>query len=630
MHLGDATAAPAPAEESRVWLALPLLASIAAYAIVATGGFVWDDFFLIVNSPLVTGQGSWVEHFSQPFSNNPLQEARSFFRPLITLSYWLDFRVWGGWPGGFHLTNLALHMAFVLLLFALCQRAGAGRPVAASLSTLFAVSPRLSESVAWISGRTDIAAGILALGAMLLFKAGPGGWFRRLISGVLLFLALLCKEVAVAAAVALALSAWLQAPRTRPAVRWCLDMLPVAIAVMAYGVLRTAILRRSQDTPLVPVRGMGTALVLTFEAMARYGWMILDPFQPRLQIGDANHPSLLLAAVGASGVAGAVLLLWKYRCKVAPQAWAAMALASTSLALVLPAMPLDLNVIAADRFLYLPLAGLALSLASPLEHLWKMRRIPFLIVAAVLIAAFAVPTSVRARRWASEIQLWREAVAQSSTEQPLPRIELSAALMRRGRYDEALGFLKEVAPSKHLAIAVNVATCLDKLGNRDAAIRMVTWVVGVQPRRVNAWVNLMLLHARAGRFDLAGKMGQRLLRDFPYRSDIPPLVTQVDRTMVEMKELPVEVPDEPAALKARRATLYDRLGALPEAQSLWKAIASDPAAEPEMRLRAASYIALFGYPEVARQVLAELASDPFARSQLAALQVAFQSRFEDG
>jgi tetratricopeptide (TPR) repeat protein len=603
---------------------------MAAYAVVATGGFVWDDFFLIVNSPLVTGQGSWGEHFSQPFSNNPLQEARSFYRPLITLSYWLDHRLWGGWPGGFHLTNLALHIAFALLLFSLCRRAGAGRPVAAWLSTLFALSPRLSESVAWISGRTDIAAGILALGAVLLFKTGRGARWRRILSGLLVLLGLLCKEVAVAAAVALALYAWLQASKPRSVVRWCFELLPIALAVMAYVLLRAAVMRRSPDTSVVSGRDLGTALVLTFEAIARYGWMIVDPFQPRIQIGDSNHPSIPIAAVGAASIAAAVLFLWRYRNRVSAYGGGAIALGLVSIALVLPAMPLDLNVIAADRFLYLPLAALALFLAGPAERLWHRRRFHFVLGATVLMAAFAVSTSIRARRWAAEIPLWREAVAQSSTDQPLPRIELSAALMRRGRYAEALNSLEEVAGSRKRAIAVNVATCLDKLGHRDAAIGMVAWVVGLQPRRVNARVNLMLLHARAGRFDVAGRMGRLLLADFPYRSDIPLLVDQVDRTMADLQALPVEAASDTADLKARRATLYDHLGALPEALSLWRAVALDRSADVELRLRGAAYVALFGRPEIARETLGQLSEQPFAVAQMPALRAAFDGRFDDG
>lgn len=626
----DATTDPAGAHESAAWLALPIVAIIAAYAVVVTGGFVWDDYFLVVNSPIVGGQGSWTSHFSQPFSINPLQEARSFYRPLITLSYRLDHRLWGGWPGGFHLTNVALHTVFVLLLFAICRRAGAGRSVSAWVTTLFALAPRLSESVAWVSGRTDVAAGILALSAVLLFKTGPDWWLRRILSGVLLLLALMCKEVALAAAATLAVLAWLQGPRPRSIGRWCVELVPVSSALGVYALLREAAMARAPDNLAVSGRNTATVVILTFEAIARYGWMILNPFEPRLQIGDSNHANPLIAAAGVAVMLGAALLVWKYRSNLSTYAWAALAWASVSVGLVLPAMPLDLNVVAADRFLYLPLAALALFLANPAERLRQKRTVPFMVGAAVLMAAFAVSTSVRARRWATEIPLWREAVAYSSREQPLPRIELSAALMRRGRYEEALGYLKEAAVSRDLAVAVNLATCLDKLGHREAAIGMVESVVRLQPRRVNARVNLMLLHARAGRFEVARRMGQALLADFPYHSDIPSLVDQVDRAMAEMQAISAGALAENVELKARKATLFDRLGALPEALALWRTVALDGSADVALRLRGAAYIALFGYRDMARETLDQMSRQPSVDARIPALQAALEARFDDG
>lgn len=626
----DATAGLVRERESSAWLALPVLASFATYAVVLTGGFVWDDFFLIVNSPSVTGHGSWTEHFTQPFSSNPLQEARSFYRPLITLSYWLDQRLWGGWPGGFHLTNLALHIAFVLLLFAMIRRAGAGRQVAAWLATLFALAPRLSESVAWISGRTDIAAGIAVLAAMLVFKAGPGGRLRRSLSGVLIMVGLLCKEVVVAGAVALALFAWLEARKPRSVLRWFFDTLPVTLAMAAYTVIRGGVMSGTVDKSTLSGRDSATAVVLTFEAIARYVWMVLTPLQPRLQIGNSNRPSILIGGVGALLAVSGTALVWKKRHRGSADVWMALALGATSIALVLPAMPLDLNVTAADRFLYLPLAALALLLARPAQRLWQRRRPGCLMAVGVLVVAFALVTSFRARRWAAEIPLWREAVAQSSTDQPVPRVELSAALMRRGRYREALSYLEQVAGSQRLAIAVNLGTCLDKLGHREAAIREVEPVVQQQPWRVNARVTLMLLHARALRFDVAARVGQSLLVDFPHRRDLPQLVAQIDRTMAEMQALPPIAPTDGAAPKAQKATLYDRLGALPEAQALWRMVALDGAADVELRLRGAAYIAAFGNPDIARETLDQLSQQPFAQSQMPTLLAALEARLEDG
>src|SRR3974390_1770103 len=47
-------------------------------------------------------------------------------RPLTNFSYAIDYRIWGGGPFGFHLTNLLLHALNVALLFQLALALGVG------------------------------------------------------------------------------------------------------------------------------------------------------------------------------------------------------------------------------------------------------------------------------------------------------------------------------------------------------------------------------------------------------------------------------------------------------------------------------------------------------------------------
>jgi tetratricopeptide (TPR) repeat protein len=632
MDVADSKLAVAGARESLAWYAIPVVAILASYAIVLTGGFVWDDYYLIVNSPLVSGGASLVKHFSQPFSNNPLVEARSFYRPLTTLSYALDHRLWASWAGGFHLTNLLLHTAFALLLVAACRRAGASRPLASLLATLFALSPRLSESVAWISGRTDIAAGIGALAALLLYQSGPGAWARRFLAGLALLLGLLCKEVALVGAVALIPLIWLQAKRPPRLLRLAVELLPIGMAIVTYALLRSWAMGTSHDEVLAPYREATQVLLLASNAVARYTWMVLDPFQPNLQIGDVLAPSLLLSGIGTALLIGAAFVLWRWRGRLAAHPWigVAIVLGATSMGLVSHLVYLNLNVVAADRFLYLPLAALAIGLAGVGERLWQRHRTRALLGAAVLISVFGLTTADRARTWAAELQLWRQAVAKSSPEQALPRIELGAALMRRGRFNEALADLNQVPKSRKALAAVNIAICLDKLGHRAAAIKTVEALLSLEPRRASAHMNLMLLYARDRRFEAARSVGQQMLTDFADRIDIPPLVAGINQAISELERLPAGAANDPIEQRVRRASLYDQLGALPEAQSLWRAIAFDPGADPRLRLRGAAYVALFGHPDLARETLGQLSNEAFATAEMPALRAAFESRFDDG
>jgi hypothetical protein len=95
--------------------------------------------------------------------------------PLTWLSLMADASLYGPYPGGFHLTNLVLHVLNVLLVFGLFV-AMTGNPLRSALvAALFAVHPLHVESVAFISERKDVLSiffGLLALLAYVRFARG--------------------------------------------------------------------------------------------------------------------------------------------------------------------------------------------------------------------------------------------------------------------------------------------------------------------------------------------------------------------------------------------------------------------------------------------------------------------------
>ena len=100
-----------------------------------------------------------------------------FYRPLVSLSYWLDFRTWGLNPAAFHLTNILIQIANVIILFYILIGLSFGPRPAFFGAFLFSVYPLHFENVSWISGRTDLLAFLFAGFSTLFFirfiKSGP-------------------------------------------------------------------------------------------------------------------------------------------------------------------------------------------------------------------------------------------------------------------------------------------------------------------------------------------------------------------------------------------------------------------------------------------------------------------------
>ena len=72
-------------------------------------------------------------------------------------------------PFGFHLMNLALHIAVVLLVFAVAERLFRDRLLSLIAAGLFALHPIYTESVAWIAGITDLELSVFFLLTFLLY-----------------------------------------------------------------------------------------------------------------------------------------------------------------------------------------------------------------------------------------------------------------------------------------------------------------------------------------------------------------------------------------------------------------------------------------------------------------------------
>src|SRR5262245_29572169 len=124
---------------------------IAAYLPSLHGDFVLDDDQLLTQNKLVRapdGLRSIWWPFDLPSWSKPLD-----YWPVTNTTLWMEWRLWGLDPTGYHLTNLMLHFAASLLIWTVLSRLSI--PGALLAAILFAVHPVNVESVAWIAQRKN-------------------------------------------------------------------------------------------------------------------------------------------------------------------------------------------------------------------------------------------------------------------------------------------------------------------------------------------------------------------------------------------------------------------------------------------------------------------------------------------
>jgi len=147
--------------------------TLLAFARVLNSDFTNYDDDRYVTTNQTVQQGLTVNGAAWAFSTM----SQANWHPLTWISCMTDFSVYGLNARGFHLTNLLLHMASVLLLFLVLRRMTGEVWKSGFVAALFAIHPLHVESVAWIAERKDVLSGLfwmLTMWAYIRYVERPG------------------------------------------------------------------------------------------------------------------------------------------------------------------------------------------------------------------------------------------------------------------------------------------------------------------------------------------------------------------------------------------------------------------------------------------------------------------------
>jgi len=277
---------------------------------------------------------------------------KDIYRPVRTLTFAVLHQLFGKErPAWWHGFAILLHAGCAMLLLWLLLVAGCGRWPATAGALLFALHPVTVETTAWICSLGDLWCGLFVLLSMLAW-AGD----RRILAGIALAVALFSKEHAVVVpGLWLAWDYFLRPERRRA--RAALGGVAAGLAL----VIGFLVFRGSLGGTMRQIEGPlgGSHLTAVFTMLAGLGWYgatLLFPvgptFDARVPIQESlfAFPVLIGLALLAVLVYGVVRGAPRTRLACT---WFLMALVPVSNVIV------PLKIPTADRFLYIPLMGLA-------------------------------------------------------------------------------------------------------------------------------------------------------------------------------------------------------------------------------------------------------------------------------
>lgn len=531
---------PRPASKSRllVWTTL-LIAAVVPFLPSIGGGWLGDDYFLVVEATCNRQPADIIDILLQ-------KVGRCNYRPLRHISYALDHMVWGLEPLGYRLTNLVLHVANTALCFALLRKLNLGTLFALFGAALFAAHPVQADSVALVSGRRDLLCALgyfLAFGAALGFESArrdsaPTTTQALWVIGTLIgcIISVTSKEMGVTLAATIPLYFLLGGHRgfhdPEHAAPFSRDKLKAA-AVLAIPITAPAaaiFVHRGLNRPISTMAnelfgGSVTSHISTVAAVhAKYVELIFAPIRlagdyapPVIPVYNSPlEPAALAGLLWLVALAGA--LAWFVR-----RAWyrEAFGIAWYVVALLPVSHIIPHHEILAEHYLYIPLLGVALTVAGLAERLW--RRVDgssyagkaVVVGLCVLVVAAAVRTGLRAADYTSE-KAHARATLEHYPESVRGRARLGLALLREDDFEAAKPHLQYVLGTKfqgsaRLDVLLELGRWDVQQENYRRAAKLLSEYVNARPKDVEALGALSKAYFELGSFKRAASVNARLV-----------------------------------------------------------------------------------------------------------------------
>ena len=486
--------------------ALPLLAFLAAifvfYFPTLSGGFIWDDAIFSEEKTIQNWSGLWSIWFA------PAEIAKEgHYWPLTYTTFWLDHKLFGLNPIGYHIVNCILYFINVVLIWRLLLKLEV--PGAWVISMIFAIHPLHVEPVAWLIERKSLLSVLFYLGAIhvwLRFResSSPKTYVLTL---CLYALGLLSKSIVVTLPATLLILLWWK--QERISVRDVMHVLPFFIVGFAItlGDYLFYISREELDFAYSFVERILIATQAVWFYVGKLLWPAnLMVVYPRWDVSVEN----LIAWLFVAATVGVLILLWSCRHRIGKDPLAGVAFFIITLSPTLGFVDYGYMQYSfvADRYQYLAGLGLIAVLMGGAIHAMQPYITSFGSVTGgafvVLVIGLGSLTWSQATIYQDEITFFRHIVSHN----PIARgayLNLGHALLQANRFEEGYeASLKaiELQPNDSKAHSY-VAHALAQMGRYDESVESLKRALELDPTQKVLWKNYGTLQYELQRYEEA-------------------------------------------------------------------------------------------------------------------------------
>jgi len=492
-----------------------MLMGVASVIFAATCWLYWPSvdgqFLTRMDDDEYLRQAVWLKGLNGDAVRWAFTTTQPYYHPLPRLAHVLDYQMWGTNPRGHHATNVLWHGLNAALVFgflwtllgAVSLTASERLAMAGGIAVVFAIHPLQVESVAWISGRTQLMCAAFGIGCLWAYAAGA----RRWMVWTLFVAALLCKPMAVSLPFAMLAMDYFPL-RRQASLRWArlLGEKAVLIALSVAISVVTLITESRAHGLMLPLQALRPSqrVYLAAQSLTFYLWKLvwpaaLSPYYP-LGVGFSLRPPLVLASVlCVAGVTG--LSIWWWR--------RTPALAAGGGAYVMFVLPISGLIqtgeqAVAERYAYVAMLPLLLLAAGTVVWLWRRGATVGRLVLAGLLAGelffFGLRTRADTQVWHGDETLWRRVLVQFP-DSYLANEMLGQTLLRQARIAEGVRYAQRAVEISPRAAEThrNLGTALITAGRFQDAAGEFILALQIQPEFGEAHNNLGVALYKMGR-----------------------------------------------------------------------------------------------------------------------------------
>ena len=381
--------------------------SFAVYFNSLNNDFVFDDQTLIVDNPVIKSSEFLSRIFKKNLYDYPgmANEITSdqMYRPLQSLTYSIDYRIWGLRPLGFRLANILLHLINSILIYYLLITIFENNALSKIISVLFLVHPIHTSVVSYISGRADLLVRLFMFLSMICFlefiKSGSKVYYTFSLLSALF--ALLSRENALTLFVFLTLILFII--KAKP--KYYFHIMPFILLDLFYLILRFFLLGHSGILIHTPLLSLPLRIVTFFNILLEYLLILLLPLDLHLFrsipfIRDLLEARTFFALIFILFYFLGVVRLRKNKLFVFSMLWFLIAIIPVFL--YMDSFPVLNEAMMAESWVYIASLGFFILLAYILKSVRKTGG----IIIASLTVFYAFLTIANNKYWKNEFVLY--------------------------------------------------------------------------------------------------------------------------------------------------------------------------------------------------------------------------------